>query len=208
MNWKNPVTLLIIAILLTTSCAKRSTKKKPVEEPVAQSETSDTSLEFLDSFEEDDLFSMQSNDLQYEDSAVEIQAETAAAAPILGSGSSTYTVQQGDTLMYVAYKVYGDYRLWPSLANRNNLVGQASLRAGDVLSLDPSRVKTMPRKAGSVYLIKVGDSLSKISMANYGTFKQWEPLWKHNSEMIVDPNIIFAGFQMHLLPDNQLALNQ
>ena len=207
MNWKNPVTLLIITILLTTSCAKRSTKKKTVDTPVTQSETADTSLEFLDSFEDDDLFSMQSGDMQYEGGAVEIRTG-AVNAPILGAGGSTYTVQEGDTLMFVAYKVYGDYRMWPSLASRNNLVGQASLKAGDVLSLDPSRVKTMPRKAGGVYLIKVGDSLSKISMANYGTFKQWEPLWKHNAEMIIDPNIIFAGFQMHLLPDNQLALNQ
>ncbi len=207
MNWKNPVTLLIIAILLTTSCAKRSTKKKTVDAPVTQSESADTSLDFLDSFEDDELFSMQSDDMQYQGGAVEIQTET-LSAPILGAGSSTYTVQEGDTLMFVAYKVYGDYRLWPSLASRNNLAGQSSLRTGDVLSLDPSRVKTMPRKTGSVYLIKVGDSLSKISMTNYGTYKQWEPLWKHNAEMIIDPNIIFAGFQMHLLPGNQLAHNQ
>lgn len=204
--------LLILCTMLTTSCAKR--RAAPTV-PQASTESSDTSLEFLDSFEEDDLFAIDSNSsLESSDSFLDeptmglSSSPEISTAPVEYSMDGSYTVVPGDTLMYIAYKLYGDYQQWPSLARMNGLSSSSALQAGSVLKIDSSMVRSLPRLEGRPYIIKVGDSLSKISMQEYGNFNKWKPLWEHNSQMIKDPNIIFAGFQMYLLPDSKLALNQ
>lgn len=208
MKFNKLILFLVVASMVSAGCAKRRAAPVPKVEETAS--TTDGSLEFLDSFEEDDLFAMEPALTENsDDSTMGAYSEPmiqSSAAPVTSNGS--YTVVKGDTLMYVAYKLYGDYRKWPSLARMNNLNGSSALQAGTVLTIDQSQVRSLPRKEGTPYLIKSGDTLSKISMANYGTFDQWRPLWQHNSEMIKDPNIIFAGFQMYLLPDGQLAFNR
>jgi nucleoid-associated protein YgaU len=196
--------------MITSSCAKR--RAAPVPQA---SESGEASLEFLDSFEEDDLFAIDSSmGFMSDDDYIDQPTMGLSSSPSVStraqtySGGGTYTVAAGDTLMYIAYKLYGDYRKWPSLARMNGLASTSSLQTGSVLKVDSSMIRTLPRLEGRPYIIKVGDSLSKISMQEYGNFNQWKRLWEHNSQMIKDPNIIFAGFQMHLLPENSLAFNQ
>jgi len=198
--------MLLLSAMLTTSCAKR--RAAPVPQASGSGEAS---LEFLDSFEEDDLFAIDSNmGFMADDDFLDQPTIGLSSSPARQaySGGGTYTVVAGDTLMYIAYKLYGDYRKWPSLARMNGLASSSSLQTGSVLKVDSSLVRTLPRLEGRPYIIKVGDSLSKISMQEYGNFNQWKRLWEHNGQMIKDPNIIFAGFQMHLLPDNSLAFNK
>jgi nucleoid-associated protein YgaU len=190
--------LILLSAMVTSSCAKR--RAAPTVPQTTETEQ-ETSLEFLDSFEEDELFAIESSPALSDD-------EFAPNSMSSYTGDGDYTVVAGDTLMYIAYKLYGDYQKWPSIARMNGLAGSSALQAGSVLKIDSSMVRSLPRVEGRTYIIKVGDSLSKISMQEYGNFNQWKPLWEHNSHMIKDPNIIFAGFQMHLLPDGQLAFNR
>lgn len=44
-----------------------------------------------------------------------------------------YTVQIGDSLSMIAYKVYGDYNAWPTIARMNNLPNPESIEVGMVL---------------------------------------------------------------------------
>jgi|GEM_PF-3314094 nucleoid-associated protein YgaU len=135
------------------------------------------------------------------------QTPRAAARPVI-QGNATYTVNSGDTLMYVAYKKYGDYSKWRSIARMNGMSGgQSRLERGMTLQLDPSMIRNLPELRGRAYVIKRGDSLSRISRREYGSIARWKELWQHNSVMIKDPNLIFAGFQMHLLPDGTVAMN-
>lgn len=146
-----------------------------------------------------------------DDSAPVIAAEepvvTEAAPEATMSGvDGEYIVQKNETLMMIAFKLYGDYGKWRQLANRN---GQAikggALRAGMKLKYD------MPSEAfnwspqGNPHLIRTGDTLGKISTEKYGTVKKWKSIWDNNRPLIKDPNRIFAGFTIYWLDLGKVA---
>lgn len=215
---------LLIIGLVSTSC---SFGEKEEMVPVETAEEEQT-LDMLDEFEGEDLFAMDENEAldddlifgddqmaQQEQVPVEDQMmEESWDAPVDSSASpqiqesANYTVEEGDTLMFIAHKKYGDYSKWRSIANMNQISNAFErLEKGRTLQLDASMIQNLPELSGRAYVIKQGDTLSKISIQEYGTMDRWKDLWKHNSVMIKDPDLIFAGFQMHLLPDGTVAMN-
>lgn len=112
---------------------------------------------------------------------------------------ATYTVQQGDTLMKVAFENYGDLFKWRSIldANRDKIKDPNNIPAGTVLTLDSSVMPVNVARNGKQYLIKSGDTLGTISDDVYGTQRKWRRLWENNRELIHDPNRIFAGFYLY-----------
>lgn len=114
-------------------------------------------------------------------------------------GSGTYTVQNGETLMIVAFKIYGDYSKWRDLARMNSgkLGSRYTVSAGTVLSYNPPAQPFQWSPTGNPYLIKTGDTLGTISTDTYGTTKHWRAIWKNNTPLIKDPNKIFAGFTIY-----------
>lgn len=125
------------------------------------------------------------------------QAPVAAAAepPYTGGGSELYEVQSGDTLMKIAFKVYGDVYQWRKVldANSDRISDPARLVNGTQL-----RVDNAPSEAYydgfERYLIKSGDTLGYIASDIYGTKTKWKALWKMNDGLVKDPNRIYAGF--------------
>lgn len=126
------------------------------------------------------------------------------AAPMgavtLGEGEGEYIVQKNETLMMIAFKLYGDYGLWRDLARKN----ASSIKKGLITA--GSKIKyTLPSQAfewspqGKLYLIRTGDTLGGISGRVYGTSKKWKSLWDNNKPLIKDPNKIFAGFTIYWL---------
>ncbi len=110
----------------------------------------------------------------------------------------SYEVVGGDTLMLIAFKLFGDYRFWKEIANWNRefLGAKTSLDIGMKLKVFSSKEKrTWPPK-GNPYLIKTGDFLTRISEKVYGTSKLWKRLFRNNKLMIKDPNLIFSGFTL------------
>lgn len=114
-------------------------------------------------------------------------------------GSGTYTVQRGETLMIVAFKIYGDYSKWRDLARMNSgkLGSRYTVSTGTVLSYTPPAQPFQWSPSGNPYLIKTGDTLGTISTDTYGTTKHWRAIWKNNTPLIKDPNKIFAGFTIY-----------
>ncbi len=118
-----------------------------------------------------------------------------AAAETFDGGSELYEVRAGDTLMKIAFMVYGDVYQWRRVLDENS----------DRIS-DPSRlVKGTQLKVANApnesyydgherYLIKSGDTLGLISSDVYGTQRKWQQLWKMNEGLVKDPNRIYAGF--------------
>lgn len=204
------------SLMLGASCVKRSGGKK--KETAAKTEASEKSdeevIDQLDQLEDEDLFAVEESDLVDENANEmtltntepmnEPMIETSRVKPMM-KGATEYQVSRGDTLMMVAYNMYGDYRLWKSIAQMNGISGSTPLSAGMVLQLDSSLVNPPQAPGGAPYMIQGGDTLSKIAIKQYGDMKQWRPLWKHNDQLIKDPNLIFAGFQMYLLPDQSVA---
>ena len=113
-----------------------------------------------------------------------------------------YEVVGGDTLMLIAFKLFGDYHFWKELAKWNqNFLGKGSdLDIGMSLKFFKlKRDSTWPPQ-GNPYMIKRGDFLTKISQKIYGTSKKWRKIFRRNKLMIKNPNLIFAGFTLFYDP--------
>lgn len=125
--------------------------------------------------------------------------EESAQIQIDQTQQGSYTVVKNDTLMMVAFKIYGDYAKWKSIARENadTLAGNNNLTVGMNLRY------TMPSEPfnwnpeGNPYLIKLGDTLGTISTDTYGVEKYWKNIWDNNKPLIKDPNKIFAGFTIY-----------
>ena len=126
------------------------------------------------------------------------------AAPIQRSGQfENYTVNAGDTLMKVAFEVYGDLYQWRRIheANRDQVQDPNRLAKGMVIKVEKPASPTQIDRNGEQYLIRKGDTLGTISGQVYGTQSKWRKLWENNRQLIKDPNRIFAGFTLYYVPE-------
>ena len=136
--------------------------------------------------------------------------ENAAANPVVinddtGGSEKQYTVQKNETLMMVAFKLYGDYAKWKELANYNRdvLNGTTVLRAGMNLKYMAPAEEFVWNPQGLPYLIRTGDTLGGISNNVYQNAKKWKMIWDNNRPLIKDPNKIFAGFTLYYLENGR-----
>jgi hypothetical protein len=115
-------------------------------------------------------------------------------------GSTKYKVRPGDTLMMISFMKFGNVYRWreiykmnqTSIADFNRLVpGQEILFADDTYAII--------QKNGKPYLIKRHDTLIKVSRLLYNTSDKWRDLWQNNTQLIHDPNKIYAGFTLYYL---------
>ena len=130
-------------------------------------------------------------------SEVEVASEQMTSSISTTSGElSSYRVQKNDTLMLIAFKLYGDYDMWRNLKSWNNL-RSSSLSVGQTLQYKTPDQAFEWNPTGTPYMIRQGDSLSKISNNVYGTWKYWNNIFQHNRPMIKRANMIFAGFTLY-----------
>lgn len=52
--------------------------------------------------------------------------------------------------------------------------------------------------AGQTYVVKQGDSLSKIAKQVYGNIDDWRRIYDANREIIKDPDLIYPGQTLRL----------
>lgn len=124
----------------------------------------------------------------------------AGAAPVeIAGGISTYTVQENETLMMIAFKIYGDYGKWKEIAELNQATLNGSNRtvAGMELQYNAPAEPFVFAPAGNPYLIVKNDTLGIVSQKTYGEPVHWRAIWENNRPLIKDPNIIFAGFTIY-----------
>ena len=157
----------------------------------------------LDDSNTDDLVEDLGDDLSegLEDDGQFSANQVVDAAPVsvnTSGGTSTYTVKAGETLMWIAWSLYGDYSKWKQLSKLN---GGSRVRAGQQIKYYPPSSPFSWRGSGSEYTILRGDTLGGISKKSYGTTRQWKAIWNNNRPLIKDPNLIFAGFMIYL-PQN------
>ena len=145
-----------------------------------------------------DMSSEMSDDFTEE--PTETMAETAPQpVQIDNSEMGWHTVEKGETLMLIAFKIYGDYSKWRDLARANS----STLNGGFIISAGTRLQYPMPAQKfewspeGNPYLIKVGDTLGTISRDTYGTNAYWKNIWQNNTPLIKNPNKIFAGFTIY-----------
>ncbi|MGZ3658572.1 MAG: LysM peptidoglycan-binding domain-containing protein [Bdellovibrionota bacterium] len=114
-----------------------------------------------------------------------------------GSGKmEKYTVKAGDTLMKIAFNIYGDVDRWKDLheLNQEALKSGSALRKGMKLRYEAPVEAFSPEQLSHSYVIKKGDTLAGIADDVYGKKMKYKKLQAYNKKLIKNPNKIFAGF--------------
>ncbi len=205
---------LLVVMLLGVSCS--SGKKGVAKDGDAKAKLENS--DFIVDSDEEDLFleddkggevqeQQQSTPNAEESVAVEeAPAEEnldSTSVPVVDTGACetvSYTVKKGETLMQIAFKLYGDYRKWKELADMNQGLDVERLKEGTAISYCGGHELTW-QPQGNPYVIRTGDTLGSISNDKYGTIKRWKDIWDNNRPLIHDPNKIFAGFTIYYIPD-------
>ena len=205
--------LTFLTLLALISC---STNKSVDDEIDAQEES--VSLEDENEYEDEENVSeddYSQDTIEERDEAPRVtesvdvpEEETRAEkeVPVQLSGEEMlYTVEKGDTLMLIAFKLYGKYPQWKSIQNLNpELSSFENLKAGTKIKVIRPTEEFVWKPEGNPYLIKRNDTLRKISYGLYDTEKNWDHLYTHNSKLIKNPDVIFAGFTIYYLDAEQL----
>lgn len=125
-------------------------------------------------------------------------------------GEYLYTVKSGDTLSKIAdyyYGVPGVYELIYSY-NKDILKSADKIYAGQTITLpsyaavDLYLASAYPRESsngGTAYVVKSGDSLSKIAKAAYGDATKWTVIYEANRDLLKSPSRIYPG-QVLIIP--------
>lgn len=134
-----------------------------------------------------------------EEALPEIKEEVETPAYSEAGSVKSYRVQKGETLMQIAFKIYGDISKWKEIKNMNSGVisNNTSLKANTELKYRAPETPFVWNPAGEPHLIKNGETLGTISNAVYATPKKWKTLWENNKPLIKNPNVIYAGFTLY-----------
>lgn len=136
-----------------------------------------------------------------EEALPEIKTEVATAEYGEAGAIKTYKVLNGETLMQISFKLYGDISKWKDIKDMNSekLANNTSLRANTELKYRAPATPFVWNPQGTPYLIKTGETLGTISNSIYSTPKKWKAIWENNKPLIKNPNVIYAGFTLYYM---------
>ena len=195
--------LLLVGLLAIVSCSKSSKTKDDMETAADVADMASDADFIVDS--EDEELEVEDEGLASSDEEPMIMDESVASADVeMSDDEGSYTVKSGETLMMVAFNIYGDYRMWGKLRDLNGLSG-GSVAKGTVIRYKKPAQEFVWNPEGLPYLIKNGDSLVSISNDKYGTANKWKLIYNNNRPLIKDPNLIFAGFTLYYIPERDVA---
>jgi LysM repeat protein len=121
-----------------------------------------------------------------------------------------YEIENGDTLLSIAFDIYGDYRKWRVLLRENKAISLdiKKLEVGTLIRYIPPNNR--PKKPeGISYIVKKDETLFKISEKVYdGEGHYWPSIHDNNRPFIRDPNLIFPGFNIYYLPLDRVLFNR
>ncbi len=181
--------LLLVLLLMGLISCSGSKSTSDVEGEDAGIELADT-----DEFSEEGGEDIVAGNLETPEEPAN-EAMSASAPTIEPTGEQDiYTVQKNETLMMIAFKLYGDYGKWRQLSELNS---STNVKEGMQIKYNKPSEQFVWSPEGNPYLIKSGDTLGTISNTTYGTLKYWKNIWNNNKPLIKDPNKIFAGFTIY-----------
>lgn len=117
-----------------------------------------------------------------------------------------YEVKKDDTLMIIAYKLYGSVYKWDKIAKLNKvaLAQITELEVGMRLKYKIPHDYKHSTPVGEPYIIRKGDYLGKISYQVYDTSKFWKEIWYNNYSLVKNPDNIYTGFVLYYLPRSEI----
>ncbi len=114
-----------------------------------------------------------------------------------------YKIQPGDSLWKIADKFYHSGYNWVDIAKANHLRSPNMLFVGVELSI-PNVEARQPVTSvvkqgvgqtieGNHYVVKKGDSLSRIALKAYGDMFAWKKIYEANKDKVQNPVLIYEG---------------
>ncbi|MCY3000511.1 MAG: LysM peptidoglycan-binding domain-containing protein [Planctomycetota bacterium] len=127
--------------------------------------------------------------------------------PPVVAGARTYTVKQGDTLGGIAARELGSATRWTEIQKANDNLAPEKLRVGMTINLPASsgkvakndeRKPSQPKRAtgGRTYVVRNGDSLSRIAARELGEAGRWTEIRDMNPGL--DPNRLKVGASIQI----------
>lgn len=117
---------------------------------------------------------------------------------------SLYKIEEGETLMLISFKIYGDYSRWREIKKLNP---KSSFKAGELINYQmPDEVFTW-EPLGEQYLVRNKDTLQIISRKLYDTTRKWPELFQNNRPLLKDPDKIYVGFTIFYIPDTKRSIS-
>ncbi len=116
-----------------------------------------------------------------------------------------YVIKPGDTLMLIAWSVYGDYQLWREILKENPHDARRLITGNTLIIKNIKRKNAFHEPKGIAYIIQRNDTLGSISKDKYGTFRKWKKIYQNNRSLIRDPDLIFTGFTIFYEPEPNLG---
>lgn len=65
-------------------------------------------------------------------------------------------------------------------------------------AIEAQKMRASAAKKPRVYVVKSGDSLSKIAKEVYGDASRWPEIFEANKDQIKDPNLIRVGQELYI----------
>ncbi len=129
----------------------------------------------------------------------ESKFESVAEQPIVSGKKNEIKmilVESGDTLMILAFKLYGDIDKWKEISNLNKEILSKNVIAPGMLLKYRPPLYSYKIPEGLPYLVKHNDTLPSISRKVYGTRLLWDVILYNNMDQIQNADLIFAGFTL------------
>jgi LysM repeat protein len=138
-------------------------------------------------------------------------------ARVVAPAFRDHTIRAGDTFETIARRYFGSSSMAPAIARANPLKDPRRLRVGEVLRvpLDPENIQgrvvledgtipsnpVRPQTPSAVeYLVKAGDTLTKIARAYYGSVRHADFIFNANRDTMADQNSLRVGQTLRLPP--------
>jgi nucleoid-associated protein YgaU len=138
-------------------------------------------------------------DATEQEHTVAVPKRVPAARTEVASGgvNGYYKDRSGDTLSSIAYRYLGSASLWPEVhaANREAIKNPHFIRVGQRIALPsaPAHMAKVHRHTSTHYVVKPGDSLSRIAKEQMGDVGQWQRIFAANRSAIANPRFIYPG---------------
>jgi len=113
----------------------------------------------------------------------------------------TYTSRDADTLIKVAYRIYGHKTWWELVKKENHNLKK--YKKDDVLPVGTIITYQAP-KIEDQYLVQSGDTLSRIAEWKYGNLDIWNKIYDGNKDSIQNPNLIEPGITLKFEQDGTI----
>lgn len=106
-----------------------------------------------------------------------------------------YKIQNGDTLKIISYKLQGKKNIWSKLLKLNKTLRPYHRDEKLPLGL---KIRYLAPILKTKYLVKNGDTLSRISLWKYGSTKYLKNILKKNTQYKKNPHFIYIGDKVDL----------